>query len=83
MLKTVLQVPCQNVQWIGSNTILFNMLSISRWIPHLYIQYYECTVPQTVMTLLVFSCPPTVRPHCLFVCLICKGGHSGSHFGPV
>lgn len=22
-------------------------------------------------------------PCCLFVCLICKGGHSGSHFGPV
>lgn len=33
MLKSVLQVPCQNVQRTDSNTIVFNMLSISLWIP--------------------------------------------------
>lgn len=51
MLKTVLQVPCQNMQWIGTNTILFNMLSISRWIP-------VCTYG--IMSLLF----PTLSRHC-------------------
>lgn len=49
--KTVLQVPCQNVQWIGSNTALFNMLSISCWIP-------ICTY--SVMSLLF----PRLSAHC-------------------
>lgn len=53
----------------GGSTILFNMLSISLVDSHLYIQYYEPSVPLTIMTLLVFSCSHVLQQCVPIVCL--------------